>query len=124
MKKLGFLLSVFVLSLVLTGCGKSNKLVCTMKNEQSGIGEMKTTATTYFNNKGNANKVDISIDYTATSESTAKTVYNTMKSTYKDIKLDGKKVIIKQSVEPEENDEDITRKEAKKQFEQQGYTCK
>ena len=125
MKKLGLLLGSCAFLLVLTGCGsKSSKLVCTMTEKQSGVGEMTATTTTHFGSDGNATKVDMKMVFETDSKDMASTLYDSMKGTYENIKLDGKSIIINESVEPTEDDEKVNRKEAKETFEEEGYTCK
>ena len=118
-------LSVIICTiLLLTGCGsKQSKLVCTMTQNQMGM-EMETTATTYFNSKGKATKVDMNMVIDAKSESTAKSVFSSMKSSYPDIKQDGSKIIINETIKPEGDDKDATLKDTKKQFVSQGFKCK
>lgn len=124
MKKGILFVSGIIMACTLTGCGSSNdKLVCTLSQEQNGV-KMDTTATTYFNSKDVATKVTVDMVIDAGSESMAKTLVETMKDSYDDVKQDGNKVTLKKSAEPDKNDEDLTRKEAKKSFEEQGYTCK
>lgn len=124
MKK-GLLISAVVCAMVLlTGCGsKSAKLVCTMKQTQMGM-EMKSTATTYFDAKGKATKVDMKMVVDAKTESAAKAALQAMKSSYDNIKQDGAKIIIKETLKPEGSDKNVSLKEAKKQFKDQGFTCK
>ena len=124
MKK-GLLISAILgVTLLLTGCGsKASKLVCTMKQTQMGM-EMKSTATTYFNSKGKATKVDMDMVVDAKTETAAKAAASAMKSSYDNVKQDGSKVIIKETIKPEGSDKDVTLKEAKKQFTDQGFTCK
>ena len=124
MKK-GLLMSALLgVTLLLTGCGsKNSKLVCTMKQTQMGM-KMETTATTYFDSKGKATKVDMDMVVDAKTETAAKTAMSAMKSTYDNIKQDGSKVIIKETIKPEGSDKDVTLKEVKKQFKSQGFTCK
>ena len=125
MKKLGLLLGACAFSLVLTGCGSRNsKLVCTMTEEQSGVGEMTATTTTHFGSDGNANKVDMEMVFKTDSEDAASALYESTKEAYDNVKLDGKSIIITESIEPTEDDEKVTKKEAKETFEEQGYTCK
>ena len=124
MKK-GLLISaVLSVTLLLTGCGsKASKLVCTMKQEQMGM-QMETTATTYFDSKGKATKVEMDMVVDAKTETAAKAALSAMKSSYDNVKQDGSKVIIKETIKPEGSDKDVTLKEAKKQFNAQGFTCK
>lgn len=125
MKKIGLLLGTCAFVFALTGCGsKSSKLVCTMTQEQSGVGEMTATTTTHFGSDGNATKVDMEMVFKTDSKEKASTIYESMKSSYDNVKKDGKSIIIKESVEPTEDDEKVTRKEAKETFEEEGYTCK
>lgn len=124
MKKGILFVSGIIMACMLTGCGSSNdKLVCTLSQEQNGV-KMDTTATTYFNSKDVATKVTVDMVVDAGSETMAKTLVETMKDSYDDVKQDGNKVTLKKSVEPDKDDEDLTRKEAKESFEEQGYTCK
>lgn len=124
MKKGILFVSGIIMACTLTGCGSSNdKLVCTLSQEQNGV-KMDTTATTYFNSKDVATKVTVDMVVDAGSESMAKTLAETMKDSYDDVKQDGNKVTLKKSAEPDKDDEDLTRKEAKESFEEQGYTCK
>ncbi len=124
MKK-GLLMSALLgVTLLLTGCGsKASKLVCTMEQTQMGM-KMETTATTYFDSKGKATKVDMNMVVDAKTETAAKAALSAMKSTYDNVKQDGSKVIIKETIKPEGSDKDVTLKEAKKQFTDQGFTCK
>ena len=123
--KRGLLLSaVLGVTLLLTGCGnKSAKLVCTMKQTQMGL-EMETTATTHFDSKGKATKIDMDMVVDAKSETAAKAALSAMKSSYDNVKQDGSKLIIKETIKPEGDDKDVTLKEAKKQFTSQGFKCK
>ena len=123
--KRGLLLSaVLGVTLLLTGCGnKSAKLVCTMKQTQMGL-EMETTATTHFDSKGKATKIDMDMVVDAKSETAAKAALSAMKSSYDDVKQDGTKVLIKETIKPEASDKDATIKEVKKQFTSQGFKCK
>ena len=122
MKK-GLLVGALVGVLLLTGCGsKRSKLVCTTKQTESGM-EMVSTATTYFDSKGYATKVDIKMVIDAGSESLAKTALNALKSNYDDIKQNGSKLTVKQTIKPGK-DEKNTIKDAEKEFKSQGYTCK
>ena len=124
MKK-GLLISAIIGStLLLTGCGsKQSKLVCTMNQTQMGM-EMKSTATTYFDSKGKATKVDMDMIVDAKSETAAKAALSAMKSSYDNVKQDGSKIIIKETIKPEGSDKDITIKKEKKQFTSQGFKCK
>ena len=124
MKK-GLLISAILgVTLLLTGCGsKQSKLVCTMKQTQMGM-EMESTATTYFDSKGKATKVDMDMVVDAKSETAAKAALSAMKSSYDNVKQDGSKLIIKETIKPEGDDKDVTIKEAKKQFTSQGFKCK
>ena len=124
MKK-GLLMSALLgVTLLLTGCGgKSSKLVCTMKQTQMGM-EMNSTATTYFDSKGKATKVDMEMVVDAKTETAAKAAMSAMKSSYDNIKQDGSKLIINETIKPTGSDKDVTLKEAKKQFNAQGFTCK
>lgn len=125
MKKFGLFAGILVTTLCLTGCGnKTDKLVCTLEQEQSGVGNMEATATTYFGKDGNATKVDLNMVFTAESETVAETLYSTMKSSYDDIEVKGKKVTIKETVESSSDDEKVDKKTAKETYEEQGYTCK
>ena len=45
-------------------------------------------------------------------------------TSYKNIKQDGSKLIINETIKPTGSDKDVTLKEAKKQFNAQGFTCK
>ena len=124
MKK-GLLISAILgVTLLLTGCGsKASKLVCTMKQTQMGM-EMESTATTYFDSKGKATKVDMDMVVDAKSETAAKAALSAMKASYDNVKQDGSKFIIKETIKPEGDDNDVTIKEAKKQFTSQGFKCK
>ena len=124
MKK-GLLISAIIGStLLLTGCGsKQSKLVCTMNQTQMGM-EMKSTATTYFDSKGKATKVDMDMIVDAKSETAAKAALSAMKSSYDNVKQDGSKIIIKETIKPEGSDKDKKKKKAKKQFTSQGFKCK
>ena len=125
MKKFGLFAGILVTSLCLTGCGnKTDKLVCTLEKDQSGVGNMEATATTYFGKDGNATKAELNMVFTAESETVAKTLYNTMKSSYDDIEVKGTKVTIKEKFETTSDEEKIDKKEARKTYEEQGYTCK
>lgn len=124
MKKGILLISGIIVACTLTGCGSSNnKLVCTLSQTQSGV-TMDATATTYFNSKDAATKATVDMVVDAGSESMAKTLAETMKDSYDEVKQEGNKVTLKKSVEPDEDDENLTREEAKESFEEQGYTCK
>ena len=73
MKKGLLMVAVLGVTLLLTGCGsKASKLVCTMKQSLMGM-EMNSTATTYFDSKGKATKVDMEMVVDAKTESAAKT---------------------------------------------------
>ena len=112
MKK-GMLVGALVGVLLLTGCGsKSSKLVCTIKQTQSGM-EMVSTATTYFDSKGYTTKVDMEMVIDAGSNSAAKAALTALKSTYDDIKQDGSKLTVKETIKPEDS-EKTTIKDAKK----------
>lgn len=124
MKKGLLIAAVLCTTLLLTGCGsKETKLVCTMKQTQMGM-KMETTATTYFNSKGKATKVDMDMVVDAKDESTAKSLVKTMKSSYDDVTQKGSKVIVKETIKNDGSDKDVTIKDAKKQFKEQGFTCK
>ena len=124
MKKGLLMVAVLGVTLLLTGCGsKASKLVCTMKQSLMGM-EMNSTATTYFDSKGKATKVDMEMVVDAKTESAAKTAMSAMKSSYKNIKQDGSKLIINETIKPTGSDKDVTLKKAKKQFNAQGFTCK
>ena len=94
-----------------------------MKQTQMGM-EMESTATTYFDSKGKATKVDMDMVVDAKSETAAKAALSAMKSSYDNVKQDGSKLIIKETIKPEGDDKDVTIKEAKKQFTSQGFKCK
>ena len=124
MKKGLLIAAVLCTTLLLTGCGgKESKLVCTMQQTQMGM-KMDTTATTYFNSKGKATKVDMDMVVNAKDESTAKTLAKTMKSSYDNVTQKGSKVIIKETIKNDGSDKDVTIKDARKQFKDQGFTCK
>lgn len=124
MKKGLLIGAVFSVALLLTGCGsKSTKLVCTMKQSQMGM-KMETTATTYFDSKGKATKVDMNMVVDAKNEKTAEATAKAMKSSYDNVSQKGSKVIIKESIKNDGSDKNVTIKDAKKQFKEQGFTCK
>ena len=124
MKKSLLIGAVLSITLLLTGCGnKSSKLVCTMKQTQMGM-KIETTATTYFDSKGKATKVDMDMVVDAKDEATAKSTAKAMKSSYDNVTQKGSKVIIKESIKNDGSDKDVTIKDAKKQFKDQGFTCK
>ena len=124
MKK-GLLISAILgVTLLLTGCGsKQSKLVCTMKQTQMGMA-METTATTYFNAKGNATKVDMSMVVDAKSDSNAKATAKALKSSYDSVTQKGSKVVVKETIKNTGSDKNVTIKDARKQFKDQGFTCK
>jgi hypothetical protein len=93
MKKSIFsLLILFAGVLLLTGCGSSNKVVCTVKLETNDMESQELTAELDKDNK--VEKIQLVISYT--SKDAAKTDYESAKSYYGDsISQSGKKITVK-----------------------------
>lgn len=66
MKKIKYLVITLLALLVVTGCGSSKKLTCTKEESSSGI-DMKQTITVNFN-KDKVSKVKLSLNSKATDE--------------------------------------------------------
>lgn len=127
MKKLGMLFTMFVAVLFISGCG-DKKLVCTQSQSDDGY-DVKVTMTTSFNSKNIATKVDMDTVATFDEETAATQYYTLMESVANEqegakIKQDGKKVTLTMTSEPDEDDADINYTDARKKFEDEGYTCK
>ena len=119
MKKLICGLAVCSFALVLSGCGKADKLTCTMDNE---FMPMEMVMTFDGDEVSKVESVMIFED-----EETAKAMYEVAKLSddTEGLKLDGKKIITE--LDEEEYKEDLegkSKEDIKKRLEEEGYTCK
>ena len=125
MKKLSAILAIFML-IILTGCGKTEKLTCT--NEQAFGTASLTTDTVITFKKGYATKTETTMVATFDSEETA----TSFAENYKDkdeytVKQDGSKVTVKnvQTVSKEAAKADENKKDYVRDYlEGRGFTCK
>ena len=121
MKKI-FGISVCIFTLFLTGCGKSNNLVCSIKDD-----EMKTEVTISFSNDklDNANVV-----YSFNDEETAKLYYMFLNVDDDEIdaKIKGKKITIKADAKQFAEEFSVNRNASKdalkKSMTEKGFSCK
>lgn len=117
MKKLILSLLIVFATIGLAGCSK--KLTCEAKMTEKVDGvEMTNKIEVIFNDKLSEKATII---YIFNDEATANTYYNYMKNSDENYKLDGKAITINKNIGDEEK---ISYKEAKTQFEDEGYTCK
>lgn len=118
MKKYLSILLIAVFALVLTGCG-ANTLKCSYTE-----GDTKEEVKIFF--KGdNATKAEFTTTYDAGSNDQAKEIAKY----YKDeedttVKVNGSKITIKTTSKPDDDDEKLTKEDAKKSLESAGYKCK
>ncbi len=117
MKKLLGLFVILSCVLIISGCGKENKLVCTKDDDEIRLyfdGDKVTKYTTVE---------------TYDSEQTAKlyeAVYNTEKDLKFSFKRDGKKIELTYKIEDTENKEEFagTKKEIKDNMSKANWSCK
>lgn len=118
MKKLICGLAMCSFALVLAGCGKGDKLTCTI--EADGM----TNEETFTFKDSKVSKYESSMVFE--SEEYAEAMYGIAKlDSEANVKKDGKKVTLVVDEETiEEQYGDQTKEDIKKAFEEQGYTCK
>lgn len=121
MKKVASFLVLFMAFLVLTGCGKAKKVVC---SKDKALPDSSSKYTLTIKN-GKVNKVEEEmIFYTAES---ASNYYNNMKKSEYDVKLENHSVIITYKNDLIVNRilvNDTKEKTVVKELEAEGYTCK
>lgn len=117
MKKLFCGLFVCAFALVLSGCGKSNKLVCTMEEAEN-----KAVATIYYDGD-KAEKAELEITF-ATEQEAGLTFALASANKESNAKIDGKKVTMTISADQISEGDDTSKEAMKKELEATGYTCK
>lgn len=120
-KLLGISVCAFIL--ILTGCGKSNKLECSLKDD-----EMKTEVTMFFSDNKLSNA---DIVYSFNDEETAKLYYMFFSiddSEKVDAKIKGKKITIKADAKQFTDDFSVkktaSKEDLKKSMTEKGFSCK
>lgn len=118
MKKLFCGLFACAFALVLSGCGSSNKLVCTMEENGS-----KSEATIFYDGD-KVEKAEIKMTFSTEEEAQLTYAFASLDEGT-NAKIDGKTVSMTISADEITEDSEDTSKEAmKKELEAEGYTCK
>lgn len=118
MKKLFCGLFVCAFALVLSGCGKSNKLVCTMEEDGN------KAVTTIFYDGDKVEKAEMKMTFSTEEEAQLTYAFASLDEEA-NAKIDGKTVTMTVSAdEVAEGSEDTSKEAMKKELEASGYTCK
>ena len=150
MKKIKYLVIALVALILITGCGKSDKLVCTMEEESTGLKMSQTVTIDY--NEDKIKGLSLAFAFKAVDDSIKSNwelFSSSLDSQFKTTSSDGIKVTTKndakkytyslnmqinlaKATEDELDEYDLagivdsteSRAEVKKYFEDEGYTCK
>lgn len=119
--KVKSLILALLLIITLSGCGNTNELTCSFEE-----GAVKQTYVFGFDNKDDLNSITITTQYE--DEEFAKNMYNYLSlDKESDVKLNGKKIIYKESVESFKESAELTettKSIIKEIAEMEGMTCK
>lgn len=125
-------------ALIMTGCGSSNKLVCTrdLSSQFDGHAKGEERLEVSFNSDGTAIEKVISYSEIEITDETMTNLTDAFKETLEsecsdsddfsscDVKVNGNKIIMEAEMVMPEDEKNATIEETRKDIENSGYTCK